>query len=264
MAWIINSIGGSYRLSTPSMTELAIIGGTGLTELADFQVLETREIDTDYGQPSAALTLGEFAGQRLWFLPRHGSGSPIPPHRVNYRANLKALEQLGVKRVIAVNAVGGIREDLPPGSVCLPDQLIDYSWGRAQSFFDSADDEPCYAEFAEPYSQALRQALMAAAHKAGAGLVSDGVYAVTQGPRLETAAEINRLERDGCTIVGMTGMPEAGLARELALEYACLAVSVNWAAGRGPNPQAAIHSEIEQWLTTGMQRAVTIISAYCR
>jgi purine nucleoside phosphorylase len=178
------------------------------------------------------------------FLPRHGSGHTLAPHEVNYRANVWALKDIGASEVIAVNSVGAIDTSLPPGGIAVPDQLIDYTWGRSHSFFEGAGQPVRHADFTEPYSARVRRRLLAAAARAGVPVMDGGVYGATQGPRLESRAEIDRMARDGCAMVGMTGMPEAGLARELDLEYACCAVVVNRAAGRGDD----IHTELARYL----------------
>ena len=211
---------------------LAIIGGSGLYSLGDdYQVLEQLSRETRYGETSAELLLGRWQENEVAFLPRHGVGHRLPPHAVNYRANLWALKQARVERIIAVNAVGGIGDDMAPGTLALPDQLIDYSSGREHSFFDGGDSEFRHVDFSQPYSAKLRSALQQAATRARLDIVATGTYGCTNGPRFETAAEIERMRRDGCSIVGMTGMPEAALARELDIDYACLALVVNWAAG---------------------------------
>lgn len=209
-----------------------IIGGTGLTAIESLVVEETREPVTAWGMPSAPLQIGRIGGQRVVFLARHGNPHRIPPHRVNYRANIEALRGLGVDRIIAVNAVGAMHEAMTPASLVLPDQLIDYTWGRAPSFYEENLEHAVHVDFSWPYSEAVREALRKAADAAGVALHQGGVYACTQGPRLETAAEIRRLEHDGANIVGMTAMPEALLAREAEMDYACLALVVNWAAGK--------------------------------
>ncbi|MGE5668704.1 MAG: S-methyl-5'-thioinosine phosphorylase, partial [Betaproteobacteria bacterium] len=211
---------------------LAIIGGTGLTRLSTLAVAHREVIRTPYGEPSAALVVGELAGRRAMFLARHGHGHTIPPHRVNYRANLWALKQQGATAVLAVASVGAIR-GAGPGDLVLPHQLIDYTWGRAQTFFDGNGSQVVHADFTRPYSDELRAVCLAAARDSGIPVADGGVYGAVSGPRLETAAEIDRMDRDGATLVGMTGMPEAGLARELGLDYASVCVVVNHAAGRG-------------------------------
>ncbi|HBD20185.1 MAG TPA: S-methyl-5'-thioinosine phosphorylase [Arenimonas sp.] len=214
-----------------SAIELAVIGGTGLYRLAALQDPEAFEGDTPYGRPSGPVRVGRLAGKRVAFLARHGESHSLPPHRVNYRANLWRLKELGATRVLAVNTVGGITECFGPKVLALPDQLIDYTWGRTSSFWDGEGGDVLHVDFGDPYTPALRREVLAAAVASGTPLVDGGCYGATQGPRLETKAEIARMRRDGCDLVGMTGMPEAGLARELGLDYACLAIVANWAAG---------------------------------
>ncbi|MET0656353.1 MAG: S-methyl-5'-thioinosine phosphorylase [Pseudoxanthomonas sp.] len=212
---------------------LAVIGGTGVYKLADLQDVETREIETVYGKPSGPVRIGALLGQRVAFLARHGEGHSVPPHLINYRANLAALKQLGARRVLALNTVGGIGEDFGPRVLACPDQVIDYTWGRISTICEEAGTEVLHVDFGDPYTTMLRHKIIAAARVTGVSLVDHGCYGATQGPRLETKAEIARLKRDGCDLVGMTGMPEAALARELGLDYACLAIVANWAAGCG-------------------------------
>ena len=221
---------------------LAIIGGTGLTRLSTLAVTHRQVIRTPYGEPSAALVFGELAGHRAIFLARHGHGHTIPPHRVNYRANLWALKEQGASAVLAVASVGGIRGCLP-GDLVLPHQLIDYTSGRAQTFFDGGDQQVVHADFTHPYSQRMRVLCLTGARSGGLVLHDGGVYGAVSGPRLETAAEIDRMDRDGATMVGMTGMPETGLARELGIDYASVCVVVNHAAGRG---DSAVHVSMER------------------
>ncbi|WP_334131149.1 S-methyl-5'-thioinosine phosphorylase [Silanimonas lenta] len=216
--------------------DFAVIGGTGLYRLAELEGVETHAVETPWGTPSAPVRVGGFGPHRIAFLARHGEGHAVPPHRINYRANLWALKSLGATRVVAVNSVGGITEAWGPRVIGVPDQLIDYTHGRAVSFWDG-EGEALHVDFGEPYTPALRRALLAAAAAAGVPVVDGGCYGATQGPRLETKAEIERLRRDGCDLVGMTGMPEAALARELGLDYACLAIVANWAAGRAPEDE---------------------------
>jgi 5'-methylthioinosine phosphorylase len=215
---------------------LGVIGGTGLYRLSALHEVETLEGDTRYGAPSGPVRVGRIGGKRVAFLARHGEGHSLPPHKVNYRANLRRLADLGVRRVLAVNAVGGITPAYGPRVLALPDQLIDYTWGRVSTICEEAGTEVVHVDFGDPYTPALRQAVLRAAAKAGVALVDGGCHGVTQGPRLETRAEVERLRRDGCDLVGMTSMPEAAIARELGLDYACLAVVANWAAGCGAQP----------------------------
>lgn len=220
--------------------DLALIGGTGLYRFPGLQDVERHAVDTPYGKPSDVVVTGTVAGRRLAFLARHGESHAITPHRVNYRANVWALHHLGARRVIGINAVGGIRNDMGPRVLAVPDQIIDYTHGRLTSYCDMAGAEVRHIDFSEPYSPALRAALVTAAGSAGVALVNGGCYGATQGPRLETRAEIMRMKRDGCDLVGMTGMPEASLARELELDYACLALVANWAAGCGDEVEISL------------------------
>jgi len=211
---------------------LAVIGGTGLYRLTTFDGVERRQVETPYGATSDTIVDGTLAGKRVLFLARHGEGHALAPHEINYRANLWALNALGATRVLAINSVGGIGERMGPRVLALPDQLIDYTWGRAHTYFGNGQAVD-HVDMSWPYDRMLRAEVMAAARAAGMAMVDGGTYGATQGPRLETAAEIRRLARDGCDLVGMTGMPEAGLARELGLAYACIAIVANWAAGCG-------------------------------
>jgi len=229
---------------------IAIIGGTGLTELSDLEILESEWPETRFGEPSASLIYGRLKSQEIVFLPRHGEQHRIPPHKINYRANIFALKARGVRSIVAVNAVGGITSQMAPQTICIPDQIIDYSYGRDQSFSDGTSDSVQHIDFTEPYHPNVRDALKRAAIASGIDIQYGGVYACTQGPRLESRAEVDRLERDGCDVVGMTGMPEAGLARELGLEYASINLVVNWAAGR--SDEMLTMSSIAAQLDKGM------------
>ncbi len=215
------------------MTALAIIGGTGLTTLKNLVITGRQILATPYGEPSGPLIFGTLGGQEVVFLARHGAQHTIPPHRVNYRANLWALKNIGAQHIIALAAVGGITPALAPGRLAFPEQIVDYTWGRVHTFFEDGGSPVAHIDFTDPYCAGLRATLLQAAATAALDYHPGGVYAATQGPRLETRAEIDRLERDGCDMVGMTGMPEAALARELELCYAACALVVNWAAGRG-------------------------------
>jgi 5'-methylthioinosine phosphorylase len=241
------------------MHKLGIIGGSGLTRLQALEVEHQEIVGTPYGDPSAPLTFGRFDGGSVVFLPRHGGAHTIPPHRVNYRANLWALKNAGVERVIGIAAVGGITAPLAPGVLCLPDQVIDYTWGREHTLFEADLASVTHVDFTEPYCESLRRDLLQAAARVGVALHDGGTYGATQGPRLESTAEILRLERDGCDMVGMTGMPEAALARELGLCYASLALSVNWAAGKSDGPITM--AEIEHHLEQGMTEARKVLAA---
>jgi len=241
------------------MAKLAIIGGTGLTTLKNLQIKKREVMRTPYGEPSGPLVHGELCGQDVVFLPRHGRGHNIPPHMVNFCANIWALRETGVQSVIAVAAVGGIRDDMKPNMLAFPDQVIDYTSSRRHTYFENDLSEVTHIDFTQPYSEHVRQLLISSASALDFEFAADGTYGATQGPRLETAAEINRLERDGCTMVGMTGMPEAALARELELDYACCAVVANRAAGRGDGP---INMEdIETHLKKGMENVRKLLEA---
>jgi 5'-methylthioadenosine phosphorylase len=237
---------------------LAIIGGSGLTRLSTLAVAHREVVRTPYGEPSSALLFGEIAGHGVVFLARHGHGHTIPPHRVNYRANLWALKQRGATTIIAVASVGAIR-DAAPGDLVLPHQLIDYTHDRESSFFDGGDQHVVHVDFTHPYAPHLRERCLAASRTAAIPLVDGGVYGAVSGPRLETAAEIDRMERDGATLVGMTGMPEAGLARELELPYAAIAVVVNHAAGRGDSSRQVSMEGIAKVLEKAMKKVRALL-----
>jgi 5'-methylthioinosine phosphorylase len=215
---------------------LAIIGGTGLDELEGLEVVREHPVQTPFGVPSRPVQEGRLGNARLFFLQRHGSPAAIPPHRINYRANLWALQSLGVGGIVAINSVGGITAAMRPGSLLVPDQLIDYTWGREHTIDEGQEGELMHIDFTEPYERGLRHELLAAAADAQIPHEAGGIHGITQGPRLETAAEVQRMARDGCDVVGMTGMPEASLARELGIPYACVCMVVNAAAGLGELP----------------------------
>jgi 5'-deoxy-5'-methylthioadenosine phosphorylase len=242
---------------------LAIIGGSGLTQLSSLEVERHKVMRTPYGEPSGALTFGRIGACEVIFLARHGYGHTIPPHEVNYRANLWALREAGADTIVSVASVGGIRNDIWPGTLVLPHQVIDYTWGRASTFFEGPGQPVNHIDFTEPYSRTVREALLGAANVVGERIMDGGVYAATQGPRLETAAEINRFERDGADIVGMTGMPEASLAREIGLDYAAIAVVANYAAGRGDSERAVPLDKIQAVLDEALGRVRRIIAKFC-
>lgn len=232
------------------MTKTAIIGGTGLTRLPEFEITDRINVITHWGNPSSDIIHGKLFGADIVFLARHGEKHSIPPHRINYRANIQALKDVGVGSIIAAAAVGGIRSDMGPTKIIVPDQIIDYSHGRAGTFFEDGLDHVTHIDFTHPYSPRIRQLLLDAGFRAGLRVIDGGVYGCTQGPRLETSAEIIRIEREGGDIVGMTGMPEAALARELGIDYAACAIVANWAAGK--SNQEISMSEIEKNLLIGM------------
>ena len=244
--------------NTAMASPIAVIGGTGLATLDTLNISHRETRATPYGEPSSPLIWGELGGQTVVFLARHGQNHTIPPHKVNYRANLWVLHHIGVKQVIAVAAVGGIRADLGPGTLAIPDQMIDYTWGRHSTFFDKGLSHVTHIDFTEPYCGALRDRLIQSARDLRLDVRETCTYAATQGPRLETAAEVRRLERDGCDIVGMTGMPEAALARELDLRYAACAVVANWAAGKVAGEITM--AEIERNLFIGMDKVKTLLT----
>ncbi len=238
---------------------LAVIGGSGLTKLANLDVSHREIVRTPYGDPSGPVTFGEICGRPVAFLARHGYGHTIPPHAVNYRANVWALKARGAVAIVSVASVGGIRADLKPGEIVVPHQIIDYTSGRASTYHDGEDNTVTHIDFTEPYDRALRARLIAAAAAAGVEVKTQAVYAATPGPRLETAAEINRFERDGADVVGMTGMPEAALARELAIPYAAISVVANYAAGRADSREAISFESIEAVLVESMGRVRAVI-----
>lgn len=245
------------------MGQLAIIGGSGFAAMPELLITERRDVTTRWGDPSAALIHGKLAGQDVIFLPRHGVGHHLPPHRINYRANIQALSDAGVDRVIGLAAVGGIAAHCAPRELCIADNLIDYTHGRDGTFYDGAGGEVVHADLSWPFSLRLRQWLLRAARDANIQVHDGGIYAVTQGPRLETAAEVARLERDGCDMVGMTAMPEAALARERRIDYVTLAFVVNRAAGKsdseiGMDEINANLSRCTQTVMRLLQTAVTM------
>ncbi|HTT37422.1 MAG TPA: S-methyl-5'-thioinosine phosphorylase [Burkholderiales bacterium] len=238
-----------------------IIGGTGLTQLANLEVTRRQVVRTPFGEPSGALVFGKLAGQEVVFLARHGFGHTIPPHMVNYRANIWAMNSQGVDNVVSVASVGGIRADLGPGVIAVPHQIVDYTWGRHGTFHEGEDRAVVHIDFTRPYCDRLRQRIVSAAHTAGQAVVEGGVYAATQGPRLETAAEIDRFERDGADMVGMTGMPEAALAREIGVCYAAIAVVANHAAGRAESREGIKMEDINATLRKALGQVRVVIEA---
>ncbi|MEW6446244.1 MAG: S-methyl-5'-thioinosine phosphorylase [Pseudomonadota bacterium] len=240
------------------MKLLAIIGGTGLGSLKNLEITRHQVVNTPYGEPSGPLTFGTLGGCEVVFFARHGYAHRIPPHEINYRANLWALREVGVGEIISVAAVGGITPRMGPAVLCVPDQIVDYTYGRGHTFFEGELETVTHVDFTHPYSAQVRRELLDSAREVGVELEDGGVYGCTQGPRLETIAEIRRLERDGCDLVGMTGMPEAALARELGLEYAHLAVVANWAAGKNGEEEITM-DEISLTLKEGMRKVRTIL-----
>jgi 5'-deoxy-5'-methylthioadenosine phosphorylase len=237
--------------------KFAIIGGSGFNDLgADAAVIN---VTTPYGAPSGTLRELKIGDNAVVFLARHGDAHTIAPHEINYRANVAALKEQGVNSIIALNTVGVIPKLPAPGSIAIPDQLIDYTYGRAHSIHGNDSGTLEHVDFTEPFSATLRRALMGCAAKAGIDVHDGGVYAVTQGPRLETAAEINRYEKDGAQYVGMTAMPEAIIARELGIDYLCICLVVNYGAGRGDR---AIHDDIEISMQETRIKAMSLLGAF--
>jgi 5'-methylthioadenosine phosphorylase len=240
---------------------LAIIGGRGLTQLTNLKITHQQVMRTPYGEPSGAFMFGTLDQHEVIFLARHGYGHTIPPHLVNYRANLWVLREQGVSNVISVATVGGIRADLKPGVIVVPDQIIDFTHGRDATFFEGRDKPFSNVDFTLPYSASLRSRILRSAQVAHQPCVDGGVYAATQGPRLDSIAEINRYERDGADMVGMTGMPEAALARELGLSYAALAVVANHAAGRASSAQGVRLEDVPAVLDLAMAGVRSVVEA---
>ena len=239
---------------------IAIIGGSGLTRLDNLEITRRQIVRTPYGEPSGPLTFGRIGSTELLFLARHGYAHTLAPHEVNYRANLWALQEQGAKRVLAVFTVGGIAEDLGAGSLVVPDQILDYTWGRPSTFFEGSEQPVTHIDFTYPYDEAMRQMIFGAARAAGVAVSDGGTYGAVNGPRLETKAEIDRYERDGATMIGMTGMPEAALARELNLAYAALAVVVNPAAGRGSSARSISLDQIGTVMEESMAKVRSIVA----
>ena len=239
------------------MIKIAIIGGTGLTSIKGFKQTKEETISTPYGTASAPLITGELFGEKFCFIARHGTNHTIPPHKINYRANIWLLKNAGVEKVISVNAVGGIRSDMQPSALIIPDQIIDYTTSRINTFNEEDLTNVVHIDFTQPFCEELRQSIINVANSKNINIISEGTYAATEGPRLETAAEVNRLERDGCDLIGMTCMPEAALAREQGLCYASISVVANLAAGRGTEDLNM--DMIEQNLNEGLERVHQLI-----
>jgi 5'-methylthioinosine phosphorylase len=243
------------------MIKVGIIGGTGLTDMPELQVTQRREVTTEYGEPSSPLVCASLNGVEVVFIARHGESHTIPPHRVNYRANISALKSESVTHIIAVNAVGGIRADLGSGAIAIPHQIIDYTYGREHTFSDSAQVPVMHVDFTHPYDESIRSALVNGLRLQNVSFSDSAVYAATQGPRLESIAEIDRLERDGCDLVGMTGMPEASLAREAGVAYGAIALIVNPAAGR--SSELIGMDEIYKVIEDGMPKIKAAVASAC-
>lgn len=237
---------------------VAIIGGSGFHRWEGLEHTDTHAVATPYSDQPVKVLAGALAGEGILFLPRHGPDHTLPPHRINYRANIWALKELDAGAIVALATVGGITPAAAPGVLMIPDQVLDYTYGRAQTFYDGDDDVVGHADMTEPYSGALRQRLVEAGGESGVRVIDGGTYAATQGPRFETAAEVARLERDGADVVGMTGMPEAALAKELQLAYAAIAIIVNPAAGKAEG--GITMEQVRAWQGRGRAQAEKLLS----
>jgi len=237
----------------------ALITGSGWEDLAEGD--PGSEVETAYGMPSAPVHRLHFGNHHVFSLARHGEGHALPPHTINYRANVVALKILGATAIIALNTVGVITPVRQPGQIAVPDQLLDYTWGREQTIYDGRRGIVNHIDFTQPFTAKVRKGILNAAASAGVDCYDGGVYATTQGPRLETVAEIDRLERDGADYVGMTAMPEAAIAREVGLDYACIALIVNMAAGRGDVP---IHDDLAASTSGARDATMSTLQAFFR
>lgn len=241
----------------------AVIGGTHLTRLPNLDSVREEKISTPFGDPSGPVSIGLCGGRQIAFLPRHGNPHALAPHKINYRANMWALKELGVTQILSIATSGGIREDFGPAALVVPDQIIDYTHGRESTYHDGTDGEPVrHIDFTQPYSEHLRRRITEAAQTAGESVYNGGCYGCFNGPRLETAAEISKLARDGCDLVGQTGMPEAALARELGIEYAAICPIVNHAAGLGDSKQEISREELTRTRAAAFERVVKIVAAF--
>ena len=237
--------------------QFAIIAGSGFQALAEESEGET--VQTAFGAPSSPVRIVQFGDRAVFMLARHGDALLVPPHKINYRANLKVLQQLDVTDIVGLNTVGLVSTDPQPGNLAVPDQIIDYTYGRDHSIYDGESANLDHIDFTEPLHEGLRRSLLEASQRADVACRGGGTYAATQGPRLESAAEIDRLERDGADYVGMTAMPEASLAMELGMRYACLSLVVNYAAGRGEN---AIHEDIEANILSAKMQSMRVLKEF--
>jgi len=239
--------------------KIGIIGGSALSHIDTLESPHREMVSTPYGSPSCPVTFGSMAGNEIAFLPRHGFGHTIAPHNVNYRANVYALKQLGITHIIGIAAVGGITENMAPLKLVFPDQIIDYTYSRKHTFQNGDDKKIVHVDFTYPYDEQLRTDMIDTARSLDLSFEPSGTYGATQGPRLETAAEIRRLKNDGCDVVGMTGMPEAALARELEMKYACCGLVVNWAAGIDSDTTISF-DDIESNLKSGMHTILELLT----
>jgi 5'-methylthioadenosine phosphorylase len=240
---------------------LALIAGTGFYEIPQIDSPVVSDIETAYG--TARITRGAWHGRDVIFLTRHGASHSVPPHLVNYRANIRALADLGVEEVIAVNVVGGIDPSLKPGSLALVDDFIDYTSGRAGTFFDGVQESGVrHDDMTDPYDRALQDQLRTAAQDVGVPLAEHAVYVCFDGPRFETAAEIKMAASWGATVVGMTGCPEVALAREAGLRYASIALVSNPATGVSDEPVSL--DEIRAAITSAASDLLAILDSWIK
>jgi len=241
----------------------AVIGGTQITRLPNMESVRQERVSTPYGNPSGAISIGFVGGREIAFLPRHGDPHALAPHKINYQANIWALKEIGVKHILSIATSGGIRDAFGPSELVVPDQIIDYTHGRQETYFDGTGGEPVrHIDFTQPYSQRVRQRIIDAAASVGEKVHDGGCYGCFNGPRLETAAEIRRLKNDGCDLVGQTGMPEAALARELGLHYAAICPIVNHAAGMGSSKHEISREELTATRLAALERVVKILAAF--
>lgn len=208
---------------------IGVIGGSGFCEIEGVVIKDVKNISTPFGNPSGSYRIGELSSREVVFLSRHGTSHHIPPHKINYRANVWGFKELGVERIISFNAVGGLSPETEPGTIIVLDQIIDMTKGRESTFYDG--DKVVHIDFTEPYCPELRESIFAAGGKRRIELKESGTYVCVNGPRFETNAEIKFFSDIGAHVVGMTAMPEASLAREAELCFAGIAVVTNYAAG---------------------------------
>jgi 5'-deoxy-5'-methylthioadenosine phosphorylase len=242
--------------------DLGIIGGTGFDQFSLLEEPRRKVMETRWGNPSHELLLGQLGGLNVAVLNRHGNRQKFPPHKVNYRANVAAMHKLGAKMLLSINAVGGIAPSMGPGALVLPDQIIDYTWGREQTYFDGGEGGLKHIDFSQPLDDALRNTMALAASDITLNVVKGGCYAVTQGPRLETAAEVQRLKQDGNDLIGMTLMPEVVLARELDMRCVNISVVANW--GAGLEHETISINEIGRILDGCMGNVFRLCEAFCQ
>lgn len=245
------------RVTTSSLAEIGVIGGSGFYSL--LEDAEAVRVDTPYGEPSGEVAVGSLAGRRVAFLPRHGADHRFPPHRVPYRANLWALRSLGVRQVVTGSAVGSLREELGPGALVLPDQILDRTWGRPHTYSDG-EQGVAHLSFSDPYCPVGRACAQRAAQAAGLPLTGSATLAVINGPRFSTRAESLDYRRSGATIIGMTAMPEAALARELALCFTSLCLVTDHDAGVEAGT-GVTHAEVLQTFAANLPKLRELLVA---